>query len=167
MFTKGRLLVAEATMVDPNGALGVVLNRPSDVEVREAVPTWGPFVSDPSTLFVGGPVAPDAAICLSLRIGGEAPGWQPIAGDIGVLDLHRDPTEAPRGVSNLRVFAGYSGWEAGQLESELDMDGWYVVDTGPDDVFAPRPAQLWRDVLARQRGALRQYAFYPDDLRDN
>lgn len=79
MSLRGRLLVAEPSLDDPNfhrtvvyliehsegGALGVVLNRPGSIEVREAIPTWGPYVGGSEPVFVGGPVSPDGAICLA------------------------------------------------------------------------------------------------------
>lgn len=178
---QGRLLVAEPTLADPNfhrsvvllldhgvhGALGVVLNRPGDVPVRDVVPTWAPYVTDPATLFVGGPVSMEAAICLArCPAGVESPVWTPI-GDadeqLGVIDLHGDPTDAPVGVQGLRIFGGYAGWSAGQLESELAMDGWLVLDAEPDDVFSDHPEELWRRVLARQRGPVRRFAAFPAD----
>lgn len=200
MSLRGRLLVAEPSLDDPNfrrtvvyliehgegGALGLVLNRPGEVSVREAVPAWAPYVDGIDTVFVGGPVSPEGAICLArcpsdgpadslFDTGddddGEAPDptaiFKPISTSIGALDLHGDPTDAPPGVSDLRIFAGYAGWSGGQLEAELDAGGWYVVDARDDDVFTQDPASLWREVLRRQRGALRAIAFSPDDPRWN
>lgn len=178
MSLRGRLLVAEPTLADPNfhrsvvyliehgpdGALGVVLNRPGDVPVREVIPTWAPYVSDPAIVFVGGPVSTEAALCLA-RVSSpvKSPVWTPIDGGLGVIDLHGDPLDAPSGVQDVRVFGGYSGWSAGQLEAELAMDGWMVVDAEEDDVFTTEPDGLWRAVLARQRGPVRRLAAFPAD----
>lgn len=198
MSLRGRLLVAEPSLDDPNfrrtvvyliehsegGALGLVLNRPGEVPVREAVPTWAPYVDGIDTVFLGGPVTPEGAICLARcpsagpaasLFGGDEDDdepdptaiFKPISTSIGALDLHGDPADAPPGVSDLRIFAGYAGWSGGQLELELDGGGWYVVDARDDDVFTPRPDTLWRDVLKRQRGALRAMAFAPEDPRSN
>jgi len=198
MSLRGRLLVAEPSLVDPNfhrtvvyliehsegGALGLVLNRPGEVPVRKAVPAWAPYVDGIDTVFVGGPVSPEGAICLA-RCPSEGPRdslfahdddeaevdptdiFKPISATIGALDLHGDPTDAPPGISALRVFAGYAGWSGGQLEAELEAGGWYVVDAEDDDVFSDRPEALWRDVLRRQRGPLRAIAFAPEDPRWN
>ncbi len=178
MSLRGRLLVAEPTLADPNfhrtvvyliehsddGALGVVLNRPSETPVHSVVPTWSPYVSDPKTLFAGGPVSPDAAIGLGRCEDGTAsPLWTPLSDGVGVLDLNGDPLDAPAGVTGLRVFAGYSGWSAGQLEAEMAMDGWFVLDAEADDVFAESAEALWRRVLARQAGPLRRFAPFPED----
>jgi len=196
MSLRGRLLVAEPTLQDPNfhrtvvyliehsesGALGLVLNRPGDVLVRDAVPTWAPYVDGDGPVYVGGPVSPEGAICLArcpsdgprqslFETAGDDEGaepdptaiFKPITTTIGALDLHGDPSDAPAGIWALRIFAGYAGWSGGQLELELAAGGWYVVDAEDDDVFTDHPELLWREVLRRQRGALRAIAFHPGD----
>lgn len=178
MTMRGRLLVAEPTLADPNfhrsvvylidhsdeGALGVVLNRPSHIPVDDIVPAWAPYVSEPKTVFVGGPVSPEAAICLGRCPGGDdSPLWRVLHDDVGVVDLNGDPLMAPSGMTGLRVFAGYSGWSAGQLEAEMEMDGWFVLDAVADDLFAETAEELWRGVLARQPGPLRRFAPFPED----
>lgn len=175
---RGRLLVAEPTLGDPNfhrtvvylidhgddGALGVVLNRPSELSVGEVVPAWAPYVSDPKTVFIGGPVSPEAAICLGrCPDGDESPLWRSLHDDVGVVDLNGDPLLAPTGMTGLRVFAGYSGWSAGQLEAEMAMDGWFVLDALAEDLFAETAEQLWNGVLARQQGPVRRFAHFPED----
>lgn len=175
---RGRLLVAEPTLADPNfhrtvvyliehnddGSLGVVLNRPSETPVHAVVPTWSPYVSDPKIVFTGGPVSPEAAICLArCDDGTDSPLWTALGAGVGVLDLNGDPIDAPSGVTGLRIFAGYSGWSAGQLEVEMSMDGWFVLDAEADDIFAETADELWRRVLARQDGPLRRFAPFPED----
>lgn len=177
---RGRLLVADPTLDDPNfrrsvvfmidhsdeGALGVILNRPGDVPVRDVVPTWAPYVTDPATLFRGGPVSERAAICLGrCPAGTESPLWTPLSprSSVGVIDLHGDPVDAPGGVQALRIFGGYSGWSAGQVEAELEMGGWLVLAAEAADPFTADPDGLWRAVLARQRGPVRRFVAYPSD----
>jgi putative transcriptional regulator len=173
---RGRLLVAAPTLYDANffrsvvlvlehgedGALGVVLNRPSETAVGETLPDWTGLVSDPGVVFVGGPVSPDAAIGVA-RAGtpDHAEGWAPLFGTLGTVDLGRDPLELPVDVQNLRVFAGYAGWSGGQLDGELDTGGWFVVDPAPDDVFTADPARLWASVLRRQGGRVAMFASAP------
>jgi putative transcriptional regulator len=184
----GRLLVAtpalgestfERSVVlvldhDEDGALGVVINRPTPVDVSEVLPVWQPLASEPGVLFQGGPVALDSALGLALvpGAGDEEPlGWRRVAGRIGLVDLDVPPEILAADVSRLRIFAGYSGWSAGQLEDELAEGAWYVVDTwlggltGDDggDAFSERPEHLWRAVLRRQGGDLAMVSTYLDD----
>lgn len=195
MSLRGHLLVAEPTLDDPNfartvvyliehsegGALGLVLNRPGEVPVHEAVPTWSPYVDGVGMVFVGGPVSPEGAICLArCRSAGPQESlfagtpeheptdlFKPITPTIGAVDLHGDPADAPGGITALRVFAGYAGWSGGQLELELESGGWYVLEAEDDDVFTDTPERLWRDVLRRQGGSLRSVAYFPRDPRWN
>lgn len=178
MTLRGRLLVAEPMLADPNfhrsvvylidhseeGALGVVLNRPSEIPVGEVVPAWAAYVSAPPTVFIGGPVSPEAAICLGrCAFEVESALWSPLSDQLGVVDLNGDPLLAPAGITGLRIFAGYSGWSPGQLEAEMAMDGWFVLDAEPDDLFAETAEELWRRVLARQSGPVRRFASFPED----
>ena len=180
----GQLLVASPVLEDPNfartvvlllehtedGALGLVLNRPSATSVANALPQWLSHTAEPAQVFVGGPVEPQAAICLAESDTGAAPeGWQvldAVAPTIGVLDLGTDPS-AVDGRLLLRIFAGYAGWSAAQLETEISMGGWYVVGARPSDVLTPEPRDLWRDVLRRQGGNLALVSTFPTDPRLN
>ncbi|MGH8986517.1 MAG: YqgE/AlgH family protein [Acidimicrobiia bacterium] len=178
---KGRLLVAVPGMYDPNfdrtvvlllehtedGALGVVLNRPSETGVEEALPGWEPVAAAPPVVFVGGPVAPTGALALGTVTGDDAEGWTPVLGPVGLLDLSQSAVGASFGVAQARLFAGHAGWTAGQLEGEIDAGGWFVVDAEPDDALFPDPEHLWPSVLARQPGRLAWFANCPADPRAN
>lgn len=178
---KGRLLVATPPLGDPfdrsvvlvlehtaEGALGVVLNRPTDLVVTAAFPDWSTFAAPPAVIFRGGPVAPSALICLAeVWADLDADAWSPLLGRIGTLDLTRDPNEVYPQVEHLRVFAGYSGWEAGQLESEIDAGAWYVLDAAPEDPLSTDPDELWRTVLRRQGGRFAIIANHPPNLSAN
>ncbi|UCM88340.1 YqgE/AlgH family protein [Streptomyces marincola] len=173
----GRLLVATPALSDPNfdrsvvlmldhdreGALGVVLNRPTPVGVSEVLQPWAELAGEPGVVFQGGPVALDAALALAVVPRGGPLGWRRVHGSIGLVDLDAPPEVLAAEVGSLRVFAGYAGWGPDQLESELDEGAWYVVDSEPGDVSAPEPEGLWRAVLRRQHGTLALLATYPDD----
>jgi putative transcriptional regulator len=172
----GRLLVAVPHMLDPNfwrsvvlicehnedGALGLIINRPSDAEVFDYLPGWTHLAAEPSVVFQGGPVQPDVAVGLVRVSSGALPGVTEIVDGLALFDLSSDPAEAS-GVDSLRVFSGYAGWEAGQLEDELATGGWFVVPGFLDDAFGEDPGGLWRTVLRRQGGRLAMYANYPDN----
>jgi putative transcriptional regulator len=109
-------------------------------------------------------VEPEAAIGLARRAGdGEPDGFAPLFDQLGTVDLEREPVDVVPGVDAVRIYVGYAGWGPGQLDGELAANGWYVVDRAPDDVWSSRPSGLWRSVLARQAGALRLVAGFPDD----
>lgn len=173
----GRLLVATPALSDPNfdksvvllldhdreGALGVVLNRPTPVGVSEVLEPWASLAGEPGVVFQGGPVALDAALALAVVPGAGPLGWRRVHGSIGLVDLEAPPEVLAAEVGSLRIFAGYAGWGPEQLERELDEGAWYVVESEPGDVSAPEPERLWRAVLRRQRGSLALLATYPDD----
>ena len=170
MVLKGKLLVATPGLLDPNffrtvvlvlehgdeGAVGVVLNRPSDFDVVTTLPDWEPRAAAPPVVFVGGPVAEGTAICLG-RVGGQD--------GITVVDASRDPDDLA--ADEVRFFSGYAGWSAGQLEDEIDEGAWLVVDADPDDALDDEPELLWSRVLERQGGRLALLARYPDDPTAN
>jgi putative transcriptional regulator len=97
----------------------------------------------------------------------ESDDWAPVTDRLGTIDLRREPEAVQPGVEVLRLFVGYAGWGAGQLEAELSLGAWIVVDAHPDDAFADDPEALWRKVLGRQRGRTSWLATYPDDPEMN
>jgi putative transcriptional regulator len=181
----GTLLVAAPGLLDPHfrrtvvymiehrsrGSLGVVLNRPSEVTVRDVLPSWAPLSSQPSAVFVGGPVESETALCLATVRTGEDPstveGLVTVRGPVALVDLDADPAVIAPRLRGLRVFAGYSGWEAGQLAGEIERGDWIVVPAIPDDVLARHNVQLWQHVLRRQGMPLALLATYPLDVRTN
>ncbi len=173
----GMLLVAVPTMLDPNfhrtvvlvcehnedGALGLILNRPTTAVVEDYLPGWLDLVPQPAVVFEGGPVQREVAIGLGRSRSGIAiAGWTPVTDRVGLVDLSTDPG-AVGSLEAVRVFSGYAGWSTGQLEAELDDNGWFVVPSSPDDGFASDPPDLWSSVLKRQRGPLAIYAYFPLD----
>ncbi|MFC4534377.1 YqgE/AlgH family protein [Sphaerisporangium dianthi] len=185
----GGLLVATPLLDDPNfrrgvvlilehdedgGTLGVMLNRPSEVTVTQVLPSWDALVSGPPVLFEGGPVQTDSALALASVPSGQEPlGWRRLhAGSsavskLGTVDLDAPPEILAGEITQMRIFAGYAGWTAGQLESEIREGSWYVVEAEPGDTFDSRPTNLWRSVLRRQPGELAFVATCPDDPKLN
>lgn len=177
----GRLLVATPALADPNfdravvllldhddeGSLGVVLNRPTPVDVGDVLEPWAGLAGRPQVVFQGGPVSLDSALALAVIPGegreADPLGWRRVHGAIGLVDLEAPPELLAGELGSLRIFAGYAGWAPGQLEEELVDGAWYVVDSEPGDVFSPDPERLWRSVLRRQRNELAMVATYPDD----
>ncbi len=149
--------------VNDEGALGVVLNRPSQVLVADVLEPWREVVAEPEVLFRGGPVGTDGALAVArLRDAEAAPvGWRPVAGLLGMVDLDT-PTELVDGsLTAMRVFAGYAGWGAGQLDGEVEEGSWYVVTSEAGDAFRgdpERPAARRHATPARDARLARQPA---------
>ena len=167
---KGSLLVATPALLDPNfrrtvvlvaehgeaGAMGVVLNRPSETAVAEAIPELVSLAGDEEPVFVGGPVAVDSLLALAEV---EEPD-DTLELVVGAVAFVQDPeVPALRG----RIFVGYAGWSPGQIEAELDEESWVVVPAEPDDVFSEDPDELWSSVLRRQGGPLALLSSMPPD----
>jgi putative transcriptional regulator len=175
----GHLLLSNASLFDPNfrrtvvlvghhdeeGAVGVVLNRPFDVTVGDAVPPLAALVPPGEPLFHGGPVQPEAAVVVADFADPSKAGVIAF-GTIGFLAEEVDVAEAGV-VRRARVYAGYSGWGPGQLESELAEQSWIVEQALPDDVFSDEPESLWSAVLRRKGGPFAVLALMPPDPSAN
>jgi putative transcriptional regulator len=149
---------------DDQSSLGLILNRPVRSEsVLEHLPIWSSVASAPSVLFEGGPVEP--AVALSLGQAKSPPEGFAVVGTTGLVELQgADPTTA---YQRVRVFAGYAGWSAGQLDGEVRDNAWFVVAAEEGDIYSTQPESLWRDVLKRQRGQLALFADTPLDPHAN
>jgi putative transcriptional regulator len=181
----GTLLLANTDLLEPTfrrsviyvvehndgGTLGVVLNRPSETAVYNVLPQWSKLVSKPKTIFIGGPVKRDAALCLSvLRAGGDphnVAGLRHIAGRTVMVDLDADPETIAPFVEGVRIFAGYAGWTIGQLEDEIERNDWIVLSALPADVLVGPRVDLWGQVLRRQPLRLAMLASHPVDISRN
>ena len=172
---QGNLLIASPSLLDPNfrrtvvlitehsdeGAAGLVINRPSPSPVAELVPQLEALVDDGEQVWVGGPVQPDAVLVLGEFVDPEEAAV-PLFGSLGFPALD-DPDEVVPVTTRRRVFAGYAGWEAGQLESELERDDWILEPALADDAFTEAPDELWADVLRRKGGVYELVARMPED----
>lgn len=175
----GMLLVATPALLDPNftdtvvllldvddnGALGVVLNRPSPVAVSEVLEGWGEVVAEPEVLFRGGPVSTEGALAVGLlRTPDDVPvGFREVTGRLGLVDLDTPVELVDGSLEGLRIFAGYAGWGADQLQGEIEEGSWYVVPSQLPDVFRVDPTDLWREVMRRQPGELAWNSTRPHD----
>jgi putative transcriptional regulator len=172
----GQLLLAAPSLQDPNfqravvligahseeGAMGVVLNRPSAVTVGEAVPQLEQAVGELETVYVGGPVQPSSIVFLAEFLD-PSPAGLLVLGRIGFPAPEADIDELSESIARRRVFAGYAGWGEGQLDEELDQGDWIAHPARPEDVFTEDPDELWSRVLARKGGAYVLMARMPLD----
>jgi len=172
----GQLLIAGPQLLDPNfwrtvvlivqhddeGAFGLVLNRPSETTVDEALPALGELVDADDPLFIGGPVQPSSVVVLAEF---EDPTDAALLAfdDVGVLAANADFDELTVGVRAARAFAGHAGWGPGQLDEELERDDWIVEPPLRDDAFSLEPSALWASVLTRKGGSYALVARLPPD----
>jgi putative transcriptional regulator len=173
---RGRLLAANGSLYGPvfrqtvilmadhddNGALGFVLNQPSEmiVDIGASLASL-PLVDE--RVFSGGPVQPEA-ITVIAEFDDFVPGPHIIFDSVGFPSLEQDGTMH---VKRARIFAGYSGWGPGQLESELEEKSWIVADPTVDVVFDLDHTMMWSTVLRRMGGSYALLATMPFDPGQN
>ena len=172
---QGQLLIASPSLLDSNfrrtvvlvtehtddGAAGLVLNRPSPASVLELVPELEPLVEDDEQVWLGGPVQPNAVLVLGEFVDPDDAAV-PLFGSLGFPSLE-EPEDVVPATTRRRVFAGYAGWGAGQLESELGREDWIIEPAQADDAFTDAPDNLWADVLRRKGGIYELVARIPED----
>ena len=170
---RGSLLVAAPQLLDPNfrrtvvlvadhgeeGAMGVILNRPSGMTVADAAPDLEPLVGGEAPIFAGGPVQPTSGVVLAEVTEAD----EPVFGDIVLVPGLGELADVIDGAGSVRVFAGYAGWGPGQLDGELEREDWIVEPAQPSDVFNEEPDGLWATVLERKGGQYALLARMPED----
>lgn len=165
VFYRSVVLIAEC---NSKGSWGVILNRRTTINPTDLLVSTR--LSDVATgsLRYGGPVAEDSAVAIGvLHRGLTAPqGVHVLRGDIAIVDLDTSWPSVANQVRGVAVFGGYSGWDAGQLERELDEGAWHIATSLPSDVLHD-DEDLWSTVLRRQPEPLSWYATYPDDVYAN
>jgi putative transcriptional regulator len=166
---RGQLLIAAPALSDffaravvlviehnGEGAMGVVLNHPTEAPVTDVVERLAGLAEPEDVVHVGGPVSPDSVIALGeFEDPGEAA--RILVGDVGLID-----PEAPEpDLRALRVYAGYAGWGPGQLDDELEAEAWIVEAARPEDPFGD--GDLWAQALQRKGGAYTLLSTLPAD----
>jgi putative transcriptional regulator len=174
---RGKLIIAAPTLADPNfartvvliaehtedGAMGLVLNRPADTLVDEAVPDLAWLAGDDEHVWVGGPVAETAVIVLA-EWDDPARAGAVVEGDLGFVGADADGQDELDGaLRRARVFAGHAGWGPGQLEDELAEEAWIVEAPQREEIFCEDPDALWSAVLRRMGSRYALLATMPPD----
>jgi putative transcriptional regulator len=174
---RGQLIIAAPTLVDPNfarsviliaehteeGAMGLVLNRPADTMVDEAVPDLAWLSESEEHVWVGGPVAETAVIVLA-EWDDPALAGAIVDGDLGFVGADADqPEQLDGAIRRARVFAGHSGWGPGQLEEELAEEAWIVEPPRREEIFTDDPDGLWSAVLRRKGSRYALLSTMPPD----
>lgn len=143
---------------DSTGAVGVIVNLPTNIDVSDVLPDLIVDVIDPPTVYVGGPVSTDSAVVLGRSDVGPFTMMAPGIG-IGVIDLDEPPPDTRA----IRVYAGYSGWTPGQLEAELEDGSWWVLPATAEEALAPDASGLWKRLVSTAPGAIRFHTHFPPD----
>jgi putative transcriptional regulator len=162
---RGQLILAAPALKDPNfdrtvvyiaehseeGAMGLVLNRPSEAPVADAIPDLGWVAETGDELvYVGGPVAPNGVIVLA-EWSDPSQAVVLVDDDLGFLPGDVEDADAlAAAVRRARVYAGHAGWGPGQLEEELAEEAWIVESPLRDELFSDDPEGLWSAVLRRK-----------------
>jgi putative transcriptional regulator len=166
---RGKLLIAAPSLFDyfrrtvilviehsEEGAIGVVLNRPSETLVAEAVPDLAEIAEAEDRVRVGGPVSPQAVVALGEFADPDEAGKTVVDG-LGTVD----PDAPHDSLRRLRVYAGYAGWGAGQLDGEIEQGAWITQEARADDPF--HDGDIWSDTLRKKGGGYRLLAMMPED----
>lgn len=176
----GQLLIASPALVDPNfrravvfltahtdeGAMGLILNRPSPVDVADGISHLKGLVEDGDSVFLGGPVETSAVVALA-QFEDPTLAAALVLDDVGFLPGDGDPDELGEATKRVRIYAGYAGWGAGQLEAEVEQSAWIVNPPDPEDIFTLAPEELWSAVLRRMGGQYALIATMPPDPSQN
>ena len=172
----GQLLIASPALADPNfrrtvvfltahsdeGAMGLILNRPSPVDVAEGISHLEGLVEDGASVFLGGPVETSAVVALA-QFDDPTRAAALVLDDVGFLPGDGDLEELGEATTRVRIYAGYAGWGAGQLEAELEESAWIVKSPDREEIFTHAPEDLWSGVLRRMGGQYALIATMPPD----
>ncbi len=159
-FKRAVVLVSEH---DDQGTLGFILNKPTDVKLNEAVDDFPDF---DVPLYFGGPVETDTLFYIH-TLGPKLEGAREICpgiwwgGDYDQLKFLIDTHQIHR--DEIRFYAGYSGWEPRQLDTELKEKSWMLVDAKPQFTFFDDPKLLWSQVLRSMGNEYAILANFPED----
>jgi len=163
--SKGRFLIASRQLLDPhfaesvvllieynnNGALGVIINRPSEMKLSAVLPEIEGLEQRPDTIYLGGPVARNQLLLL-IRTSSPPEGSRHVFKDIHVSSSQaviQRMIKNPESEERFRAYAGYAGWAPGQLDSEIATGGWHVLRADVETVFDKSPSEIWPDLIQR------------------
>jgi putative transcriptional regulator len=169
----GKLLVAARNLPDPNfsdavvllvdlndrGAMGIIVNRPTQAKLTEILPGLAGSTAA-GTAYFGGPVQVSGVLAL-LRSELARTDCRKVAADVYLVNTREVLDEVLRagaGPDRFRVYAGYAGWEAGQLQREAALGAWHVFEGDPDVVFDPQPDSVWQRQIRRTEDLMAEHS---------
>ena len=161
---KGKFLVAANHLNDPNfsqtviylvaysqrGALGVVVNRPTDVQLARAMPHLEDRPHAEDFIYAGGPVGRTRMLLLIRSDTFPLEEVLPITEEISVTSsLDNLAMLAAAATAQFRVYAGYAGWSPSQLDYEVARGDWRVMPGTPSTLFGADPQNLWSTLMKK------------------
>jgi putative transcriptional regulator len=165
-LAKGKFLVASRQLQDPNfretvvllieygldGAMGLVINRPSAVKLATVFPDIKELKQRKDTIYVGGPVAVNQMLLL-IQSSKKPEGATAVTPDVYISSswkvLERLLKKKATKDEGFRLFAGYAGWASSQLDFERTRGDWYVLKADVGSVFSQNPSELWPELIRR------------------
>ena len=164
-LAQGKFLVAGRQLMDPNfretvvllirygpdGAIGLVINRPVELKLSTVLPDIKELARSKETLYLGGPVEP-ARVMLLVRSAKPPEASMPVFGDVYLSSSQKvlqDLIKKPVKEERFRIYAGYAGWAPKQLESELDRGHWHVLKADPETLFDKKSSEIWQELIQR------------------
>jgi putative transcriptional regulator len=162
---KGVFLIAESKLYDPHfsrsvililmyekeGALGLIINRSTDIPLEQALPRLKGAERLSSPVYYGGPVGRNHVTAL-LRTDKLPEGVKKVFDNIYVTENMRPLIEVIQGPDpekNVRIYSGYAGWGPGQLDGEVARRDWIIVTADPDIIFSENPSGAWEELYKR------------------
>lgn len=136
-----------------NGTVGLIVNRPTNLEPAAVFPELAEQLGDYSgNLFRGGPIASTRVLSLVRGLAAATVQGPEILDKVFLsidAEALADITRLAEGTDELRLFAGHSAWVPGQLEAEIRAGGWKVFPADADLVFSADPSELWAELDRR------------------
>jgi putative transcriptional regulator len=164
-LSKGKFLVASKQLRDPQffetvvllieydsqGAMGLVINRPTTVKLSKVLPEIEGLQKRSDTIYLGGPVAKNQLMLL-IRTDSPPEGSRLVFKDIYISSsqtIIEKMIGNPDTPERFRVYAGYAGWAPGQLDREVSRGGWHILQADEESVFDKTPSEIWPDLIRR------------------
>jgi len=148
LFAQSVILLVQ---YEDSGALGLMLNTPTEIHISEALAALKGAKKSPDFIYLGGPVEPEGVMAL-LRAPGKTGDLTHVARGTYLVSTRKvleDALSQGKRSGELRVYLGYCGWTAGQLREEVRRGAWYIFDSSDDIVFDPKPGSLWKRMIER------------------
>lgn len=171
----GRLLVASRDLGDPNfaktvillvhysedqGSVGLVLNKRTDVPISRVFHDLKEASRRKDPVYIGGPVELNSVLAL-LKSTSKPEGADKMFGDVYLIsnkDLLAKTLASSAEAAVFHTYLGYAGWQAGQLEHEVELGAWHIMPADAGTVFHADPDSVWERMIRRTEAQIASYS---------